>query len=57
MDPNAFEKICKDADGENLYICIKDAICSDRMLDERKHLCSIHTMVIIYNDLPTTPKV
>ena len=48
MDPNAFEKLCIDAGAENLYRCIKDAICSERMSHERKHLSGIRTMVIIY---------
>ena len=29
MDPIAFERICKEVGAENLYHCIKDAICSD----------------------------
>ena len=48
MDPDAFEKLCTDAGAENLYRCIKDAICHERMSHERKHLSSIRTMVIIY---------
>ena len=48
MDPIAFERICKDVGAENLYHCIKDAICSDRMSDERKHLSQVRTMVVIY---------
>lgn len=48
MDPNAFEKLCIDAGAENLYHCINNAICSERMSHERKHLSSIRTMVIIY---------
>lgn len=48
MNPEAFEKMCGDAGAENIYMCIKDAICSDRMTDERLHLSSIRTMVIIY---------
>ena len=37
MDPTAFERICQNVGAENLYRCIKDAICSERMSDERKH--------------------
>ena len=48
MDPNAFEKLCIDAGAENLYHCIKDAICSERKSHERKNLSGIRTMVIIY---------
>ena len=48
MDPDAFEKLCTDTGAENLYHCIKDAICHERMSHERKHLSSIRTMVIIY---------
>ena len=48
MDPNAFEKLCIDAGAENLYHCIKDAICRERMSHERKHLSGIRTIVIIY---------
>ena len=48
MDPNAFEKLCIDAGAENLYHCINNAICSERMSHECKHLSSIRTMVIIY---------
>jgi hypothetical protein len=49
MDPNAFEKLCIGAGGENLYHCTKDAIsCSERKSHERKHLSGIRTMVIIY---------
>lgn len=48
MDPNAFEKICKDAGAHNIYQCIREAIFTDSMSEERKHLSSIRTMVIIY---------
>ena len=48
MDPIAFEKLCRDAGAENLYNCIQNAICSDRMSTERKHLSKLRTMVIIY---------
>ena len=48
MDPQVFEKICKDVGAENLYLCIKDGICSERMSDERKQLVKVRTMVIIY---------
>ena len=48
MNPDAFEKLCTDAGAENLYHCIKDAICHERMSHERKHLSGIRTMVIIY---------
>ena len=48
MDPTVFEKLCKDAGAQNLYNCINDAICSDRMSTERKHLSKLRTMVVIY---------
>ena len=48
IDPDAFEKLCTDTGVENLYHCIKDAICHERMSHERKHLSGIRTMVIIY---------
>ena len=48
MDPTAFERICQNVGAENLYRCIKDAICSERMSDERKHLSQVRTMVVIY---------
>ena len=48
MDPTAFEIICQNVGAENLYRCIKDAICSERMSDERKHLSQVRTMVVIY---------
>ena len=48
MDPCAFENICKDAGAANLYSCINDAICSNRMSTERKQLSKLRTMVIIY---------
>ena len=38
----------KYAGAENLYNCIQNAICSDRMSRERKHLSKLRTMVIIY---------
>ena len=48
MNPTAFERICQDVGAENLYRCIKDAICSERMSDERKHQSQVRTMVVIY---------
>ena len=48
MDPKAFEQMCKNVGAHNLYNCIKDAICSEKMSDERKHLSEVRTMVIIY---------
>ena len=48
MDPTVFEKLCRDAGAWNLYSCINDAICSDRMSTERKHLSKLRTMVVIY---------
>ena len=48
MDPQMFEKICSDAGAHNLYKCIRDAIYSHNMSEERKHLSGIRTMVIIY---------
>ncbi len=48
MDPTAFEQLCRDAGAKNLYSCINDAICSDRMSSERRHLSKLRTMVVIY---------
>ena len=48
MNPQAFEQMCKNVGADNLYNCIKDAICSEKMSDERKHLSEVCTMVIIY---------
>ena len=48
MNPQAFEQMCKNVGADNLYNCIKDAICSEKMSDERKHLSEVHTKVIIY---------
>ena len=48
IDSTAFERICQNVGAENLYRCIKDAICSERMSDERKHLSQVRTMVVIY---------
>ena len=48
MDPEGFQKICRDSNAENLYFCIYDAICTDQMSDERRNLAKIRTMVIIY---------
>ena len=48
MDPTAFESICRVAGAENLYNCINNAICSNRMSTERKQLSKLWTMVIIY---------
>ena len=49
MDPTAFESICtRVAGAENLYNCINNAICSNRMSTERKQLSKLRTMVIIY---------
>ena len=46
--PTVFENLCRDAGAQNLYNCINDAICSDRMSTERKHLSKLPTMVVIY---------
>ena len=48
MNPTVFEKLCRDAGAWNLFSCINDAICSDRMSTERKHLSKLRTMVVIY---------
>ena len=48
MDPTAIEQLCRDAGAKNLYSCINDAICSDRMSSERRHLGKLRTMVVIY---------
>jgi hypothetical protein len=48
MDPEGFQKICRDSGAENLYFCIYDAICTEQMSDERKDLVKVRTMVIIY---------
>ena len=48
INPTAFERICQDVGAENLDHCIKDAICSERMSDKRKHLSQVRTIVVIY---------
>ena len=48
MDPDEFQKICRDGEAENLYFCIYNAICTEQMSDERKNLAKVRTMVIIY---------
>ena len=45
MDPKIFEKVHPGA--YNLYKCIRDAMYSDNMSQERKKLGGIRTMVII----------
>ena len=40
--------VCKNFGAENLYISIRNAMWSERMSDERKQLCSVRTMVVIY---------
>ena len=48
LNPQAFEKMCENFGADNQYNCIKDAICSEKMSDERKHLSEVRTTVIIY---------
>ena len=48
MDPSKFEKICKDAEAQNVFPYIYNAICVERMSDNRLTLNKIRTMVIIY---------
>ena len=48
MDPDEFQKICRNSGAENLYFCIYDALCTEQMSDERKNLVKVRTMVIIY---------
>ena len=48
MNLQANEQMCKNVGDDNLYNCIKDATCSEKMSDERKHLSEVRTMVIIY---------
>ena len=40
--------MCKTAGAENFYLSIKNAMGSERMSEERKQLCSVRTMVVIY---------
>ena len=48
MNPDGFQKLCRDCGAENLYFCIYDAICTGQMSHERKNLVKVRTMVIIY---------
>jgi len=48
MDPDVFEKICKDADADRLYSCIQEALVLDHISEKRKNLNKLRTMVIIY---------
>ena len=48
MDPSKFEKICNDADAQNVFPYICNAMCVERMSDNRLTLNKIRTMVIIY---------
>ena len=48
MNPHIFEQICKTAGAENFYLSIKNAMGPERMSEERKQLCSVRTMVVIY---------
>ena len=48
MDPSKFEKICNDAGAQNVFPCIYNAICVERMSDNRLTLNKIRTMVIMY---------
>ena len=40
--------MCKTAGAGNFYLGIKNAMWSERMSEERKQLCSVCTMVVIY---------
>ena len=48
MGPHIFEQMCKDAGAENLYLSIRNAMWLKRMSEERKQLCSVRAMVVIY---------
>ena len=48
MGPYIFEQMCKDAGAENLYLSIRNAMWLKRMSEERKQLCSVRAMVVIY---------
>ena len=48
MNPHIFEQMCKTAGAENFYLSIKNAMWSERMSEERKQLCTVRTMVVIY---------
>eukprot|EP00112_Aurelia_sp_Birch-Aquarium-sp1_P004638 Seg1525.10 transcript_id=Seg1525.10/GoldUCD/mRNA.D3Y31 product="hypothetical protein" protein_id=Seg1525.10/GoldUCD/D3Y31 len=48
MDLTKFEKICKDAGASNVFTFIYNAICEERMSDNRLTVNKIRTMVIIY---------
>ena len=48
MNPHIFEQMCKTAGAENFYLSIKNCMWSERMSEERKQLCSVRTMVVIY---------
>ncbi len=48
IDPEGFQKNCRDSGAENLYFCIYDAICTEQMSDERKNLVKDRIMMIIY---------
>ena len=40
--------MCKDSGAENLYLSIRNAMWLERMSEERKQLCSVRAMVVIY---------
>ena len=48
MDPSKFGKICNDADAQDVFPYICNAMCVERMSDNRLTLNKIRTMVIIY---------
>ena len=47
MDPDEFQKICRDGGAENLYFCIYNAICTEQMSDERKNLAKVRVIIYI----------
>ena len=48
MNPHIFEQMRKTAGAENFYLSIKNAMWSERMSEERKQLCSVRPIVVIY---------
>ena len=38
MNPDGFQKLCRDCGAENMYFCIYDAICTEQVSDECKCL-------------------
>ena len=48
MDTDEFEKLCKKVGAENLFLLIYDAMCCEKMSEDRKKLNRIRSMVVIY---------